>query len=288
MRMKLENICVFNDEEAKALMNKIQLHFGEKNLGKEKEEMISDELFNLVGLNELKAYVRRMVNRPEPYTQGGAKFKDILVNISKGNGQTTITESITEILGDYGIKQYGCREEHLEYRINKGCNNLGRIFETIANSATYLNNYNGVVGIDITALAEYVNEPQMDLFLENMREISKDATIIYYYDEREADIEKLKEALKESMGRSMVEIYVKPYSTKDYAEIIKRDIKGREIDFIENDELEAILKVLIDQENVSCISDAVSLADDLVFCVDYKGKIPKLKNNLIKKQFNIV
>ena len=57
------------------------------------------------------------------------------------------------------------------------------MFADIISSAVYTNEFEGVIAMDIALLASKVNEAQMTYFLNEIKRISKHATLIFFVSE---------------------------------------------------------------------------------------------------------
>ena len=122
----------------------------------------------VIGLEGVKKEMDRITARAEAYRKGGAKVPNIVVNISKDNGQSYVADYITSVLYEYKLRKFCGLDMILEYRLDGTLKNVKQVFEDIAGNAVYTNEYEGVVAIDVSALSEYVNEFQVRIMTNNM------------------------------------------------------------------------------------------------------------------------
>ncbi len=241
----------------------------------------------VVGLDGVKREMDRITAQAEAYRKGGAKVPNIVVNISKENGQSYVADYITSVLYEHRLRKFCGLDMILEYRLDGTLKNVKQVFEDIASNAVYTNEYEGVVAIDVSALSEYVNESQVDFLVNHIAEVAQSATVIIYYNE---DLGKRMEIVKDRICKALgnfIAIHVEPYSVREYSEIAVQSIKERGIDIESEEELETILCYVVGDKHVSNVKEAVAVAEDLAFCTDYSGFIPKINIDKVNKFFSI-
>ena len=219
----------------------------------------------LIGLDRLKDHLSDVINNADIYKKGGASVPNIMMNLSRNNGQSVVAYHIASMLYENGLRRFCGLDILLEYRPDGNLNGLKHIFEDIKSNAVYTNDYEGVVAMDITALAGYLNEYQIEFFLKHLEEVSRNATLIIYYEEMVAA----------SLG-NYVDITVEPYSNRDYSEIVVQNIRERGIRVDSEEGFEDLLFNEVGRYNVSNAREAVAVAEDLVFYADYSDPVPKI------------
>ena len=108
------------------------------------------------------------------------KAEHFLVGLDSEEEQTELVEYVTDFLEKHNIRHFGGRESYLEYCLDGSMTQLQWIFGDIAASATYTNEYEGVIAMDIALLAPKVREAQMTYFLNAIKQVSKHATLILF------------------------------------------------------------------------------------------------------------
>ena len=241
----------------------------------------------VVGLEGIKREMDRITAQAEAYRKGGARVPNIVVNISKENGQSYVANYITSVLYEYKLRKFCGLDMVLEYRLDGTLKNVKQVFEDIASNALYTNEYEGVVEIDISALFEYVNEFQIDYFVEHITEVAQSATVIIYYNEELGKrMEIVKDIICKTLGNYIV-IHVEPYSLKEYSEIAIQRIKEHGIDIESEEELENLLCHVVGDKHVSNAKEAVAVAEELAFCADYSGFVPRISIDKANQFFSI-
>ena len=239
----------------------------------------------IVGLESVKKEMNRITAQADAYRKGGAKVPSIVMDLSKDNGQSYVADYITSVLYDLGLRRFGSLDLVLEYRLDGSLKNVKHVFEDISGNAVYTNEYEGVVAIDISALSDYVNEYQVDLFVERIAEVSQNATVLIYYDaSRGKRMEIVKDRVCKALGNH-IDIHVNPYSVKEFSEIAVESIKNKGIVIEFEEELEQVLCHVVDDKHVTNAKEAVAMADNLAFCADYSGFVPKIDMEKVGKLF---
>jgi len=240
---------------------------------------------NIVGHYELKRYLNEFKENSEAYKRGGAKIPNINMNVTPGNGQSVIGEFVTFFLSDNRLRTFHGIDEMIEYSLDGSLKNLQYVFEDIDSKAVYTNEYEGVVVIDYSALAEYTNEYQVDYFVEKLERVSKNATLILYYDDGLGrPIEYIKERVIKCVGRC-IDISVLPYTIKEYSQMVIDNIADRGISVEESRSIEEIVSKIITSSSIETAKEAITIADNLVLLADYSGFVPHLDSKMLKNYY---
>ena len=239
----------------------------------------------IVGLYDLKSNITEIISNSDAYKKGGAHIPHMFMNLTHENGQSTVADYITSKINENNLRKFCGLDTLLEYRLSGELAQLKRVFEDVKNNAVYRNAYEGVVAIDISALSEYINEYQVDYFIEQIEQIGRNATLIIYYDKSLGKRMKLiKESVIQSLG-NCIDITVDPYSIEELAEIVVEDIKKRGIKVDSDEELEMMLCDVVEKNNVKSAKQAVAVAEELTFYVDYSGITPEINAKIIGEHF---
>mgnify|MGYP001056720999 CR=1 FL=1 len=231
----------------------------------------------LVGLEGLKTTMSEIVSKADAYRKGGAQVPHVVMNLTHDNGQSIVADYITSVLYENSLRKFCGLDILLEYRVD---GSLRQIFEDIASNAVYTNEYEGVVAVDISALSEFINEFQVDYFVEHIGYVAQNATVIIYYD---VSLGKRMQIIKE---RVVNDVHVTPYSQKEYSEIVVQNILDRGIEVDTGDDLENILCRVVDTYHVTSAKQAVAVAEDLVFYADYSSFTPRIDSKMVSEHFD--
>ncbi len=242
---------------------------------------------NIAGHEGLKHHLNGIKENSEAYRRGGAKLPHVNMNLYPGNGQTAVSEFCTFFLYDYNLRAFHGSDKMKEYRLDGSLDNLKRMVEDIKSNAVYTNEFEGVIAIDYSALADYANEYQVDYFLEQLERISRDATLILYYDDR---LGKPIESIKESVIKAVsncIDISVLPYSLREYSQIVTSNLLERGINVECSNSMEQMLCKIIESYSVTTAKEAANVAEQLVTLADYSELAPKLDSKTLSKHYGI-
>lgn len=240
---------------------------------------------NIVGHDELKTQLKTLKDNANAYIKCGVKVPNLVMNIKRGNGQSYVAEKYTMFLHDNNLRKFHAIDDMKEYRLDGTMKKTRQVFEDIRCNAVYTNEFEGVVAIDISPLTEYVNESQVDYFVEEIRRVAENATVIIYFDDSLGkQITYIKDRLINEMGNCL-EIAVLPYTIEEYAEIIVNNLRERGVDVEWGREMEQLLCKIIDSNHVTTAKQAVCVAEKLVLLADYNNLIPRLDCKMLNKYF---
>lgn len=241
----------------------------------------------IIGLESVKREMNRITAQADAYRKGGAKVPSMVMDLSRDNGQSYVADYITSVLYDYELRRFGSLDLVLEYRLDGTLKNVKYVFEDISGNAVYTNEFEGVIAIDISALSDYVNEYQVEYFVEHIAEVSQNATVLIYYDaSRGKRMELVKDRVCKALGNH-IDIHVDPYSVKEFSEIAVESIKNKGITVDSEEDLEQVLCHVVDDRHVTSAKQAVAMADNLAFCADYSGFVPKIDMEKVGKMFSV-
>ncbi len=242
---------------------------------------------DIIGLKELKQQLGMMMDNIEAYRIGAVKIPNFALNISRGNGQSTVAEYITDLLHKNKLRMFCGLDALLEYRLDGSLKQLKRVFEDIKGNAVYTNDFQGCIAIDVSSLSEYANEYQVDYFIEKIVEVSESATIIIFYDDSLGiHMEQVKNRVVASLG-SCLDI-TSYFNTSDLTDIVTSIIIDRGINLEINEKMRCLLKSIIESTNVTSVQQAIALSDNLVLYADYSSFVPRLDSNMINEHISSI
>ena len=231
----------------------------------------------IIGMESIKKEMKKIVEQIDSYRIEGVKVPHIIANLTPKNGQTYVAEYITSVLQMYKLRKFCGLDALLEYKLDGTLKNAKHVIEDISKNAVYTNEFEGVVAVDVTALSGFVNENQVDFFVNHIAKIGENATVIIYYnDKRGKCMEAITGKICNVIGK-YVNIHVTPYSIQEFSVIVVECLRERKIDIEEVEkELRNLICWLINNRNISNAKEAAEIAEELLFYVDYKENIPKI------------
>lgn len=230
----------------------------------------------LIGMDDVKALMSDIVRNKEAYKRGKASIPNMIIMKDPGNGQTYTTEAITDILLEYELREFHGLDEYLEYKPDESKASIDWMFSDIEDNAIYDNSYRGVVSVDVSSLVNVLNQYQMKEFEEKIQRVAENATVIVYCSTNLGGKgEKLVKHLKSALNNVKV-INSYTFTSKDYANMIIKNILDRGIEVKDKKKIITVLGEVVSDKNVRCAKDAIRLAEQLIFYADYTKNVPVL------------
>lgn len=243
------------------------------------------DMKKIIALHEIKKVIMDIVDNKEVYIKCGINLPNMIINLSRGNGQTFLAKFFTEVMDKFGLKEFNNLDKLLEFRLDGSLSQINKMFDEINANAVYTNNFEGIVAVDVTKLCKFINEKQVETFMEGINEISNSTTFIIYVspDEKIKQIE-LTKILFEGID-NVIKVNLKPYEIENFVDVIIRDIKERNIDLVSQERVFEIIKNFVVKENISTMKEAKKVFRRLIYFVDYSKEIPTLNMDSLENEF---
>lgn len=240
-----------------------------------------------IGLTSAVAAIKKNIDQAHIYHRCGLKPPHYIINLDAGNGQTTLTEYIATSYADYGVRHFGGLDMFLEYTLDGSMEQLKKVFADIKACAAYTNEYEGVIAMDISKLANHVNETQLDVFVGEITKISSSATLVLFVPSAmNRNVATLVWRIRDALDD--VEILdIKPYTPEDLVEIIKGMITDAGVVIDESIELDKFLLNAVIDEHVSNVKSAKRFSQIMIKNANFDGFLPKLGIVEIEKTFSV-
>lgn len=239
-----------------------------------------------IGLETIVGRVEEICSSPAGHCRCGIYPNHFLINLDKGNGQTTLTSYIADAYQEYGIRHFGGLDTYLEYSLDGSMSQLEDIFDYIHDSAAvYTNEYEGVIAMDVTALAAPGNAAQMALFLKEIAHIGEHATFVFYVPAViNSSIANLIKKIREVFHDRDVEVIkVDAYSEQNLVDIIKNMLEEAGVEVVGNVD-DSIINILR-SEGASNIKDAKYLTKVMIKNADFSSFVPVITAEIIDMCF---
>lgn len=234
------------------------------------------EEMKLIGMHGIKKEIAKILACEKVYQKTNARIPHFIIMLDAGNGQTYVTEAITDVLVDHALRDFHGIDEYLEYKTDGTLANIKWIFSDIDDNAIYDNEYKGVVAMDISKMAGVQNEYQMKYFEEKLVKVAETATIILYC---ATTLGRRGETLIRRVSNSMKDVrMIEPeaYTAYDLAEMILQNILERGILVADEEKMVKLLEEFVQQSGIKTAKNAVAIAERLVFYADYSKAVPVL------------
>ena len=246
-------------------------------LGGEAAVMLTNSNEMPIGLKEAVDAITDMGEKCRQYYKHcGVTPPPILIDLAKKNGQTTLTRFYSRVLkSTYGLPSGGV-DDYLEFVANGNMRTLKEIKRKLVQAAVYTNTYRGVVSFEITDLADYINESQIDYFLQDVLLSAHDASVLFFIaPDKQHKMTEFIGKLRETMGDLRV-IHVSPYTDSEFAEIVMNNALklGITLDLGEGDTFKESVVDVVQRLKVQSAKDTELVAKKLSEYADYSGYRP--------------
>lgn len=231
----------------------------------------------LIGLNEaVDAIIEVGEKCQKCYRHCGATPPPILIDLAKHNGQSTLTRFYSKVLKQtYGLPSGGL-DDYLEFSVNGDMKALKDLRRKLTQAAVYTNTYRGVVSFDITGLAEYINESQIEFFHREVLWAARDACLLFYVAPEEMQrMAKLIADLSDTVGNFEV-VHVSPYTTTELAKITEANIRklGISVNSEADDVFSNLMQEVIQNVVIHSAKETELVAKRLAEYADYSAFRP--------------
>ncbi len=228
----------------------------------------------LVGFYNLKELLAELKKEERAYQVCRLPLPHLLMELERGNGQTYLTEYITQFFAENDLRSFGSMDNYLEYQLDGSLKQIHQMFMDIRANAVYSPRFEGVIAMDVTALGQVVNEEQMEVFVKEMTSIMYSATVILFLSPKCMNKQTLKKVLVEKLRIKEIEVLL--YSKEDYLRIMALKLRELGVKIHEPQKQKERLLCLVEQSDLYNAGDAVCLAEKLAFKADYSGFVPML------------
>lgn len=240
-----------------------------------------------IGLEPVVSKVEEICSHADAFRRCGMNPNHFLINLDKGNGQTTVTSYISDAFFAGGVRHFGGLDHFLEYSPSGSVAQFRQILNDIRSCAVYTNEYEGVIAMDLSDLASHIHESQIATFLKELSVIGKHATFVFYVP---SVISKNMTMLMEMICSAIDNInmiQVSPYSAQDLTEIIKSTIDEAGVDLVSGQKTDNCILNIVRYAGAANIKDAKQLAQIMLKSADFDSFTPSLTPQLINKAFHI-
>lgn len=229
-----------------------------------------------IGLTPVVERINNTCRNADMFCRCGLKPPHYIFNLDKGNGQTTLTEFIANSYNEAHIRHFGGLDLYLEYHLDGSMKQMKKIFAEIGSSAVYTNKYEGVIAIDIGELANFINEEQIDFFVNEIKKTGPEATYLFYVPSKTSrNVLSLISKIKDEIENTDY-IEISPYSEDEIERIMKNLLEQSGVCLKDSKSVKKRIYDVICREEIRNVNAAQRLRDRLLSYVDYSGFIPRM------------
>ena len=241
---------------------------------------MSNTIITPIGADHLTSALSGICVNKLAHKRCGLPVPHFVIPLDSGNGQTTILRYIADILKNNDVRHFGGLDHYLEYNLDGSLGNLKQMFADIESSAVYTNSYEGVIGINICALASNINE-QGAYFVEKIAQVGNTATLVLFIGNNPTKgALTLVDSIKKVVP-SLVSINIDPYSTEQLCEIAMLQLEERGVILDDSPELTETFKNIISKNSCKTVRDLTPIVNDAIRTADFSGFLPKVSANTL-------
>lgn len=235
-----------------------------------------------IGLREPCAEVENVCQNARVYQFGG-QLKHIILPMDPGTGRSTFIEYLTNMFRAHGVLEFACsRTPYLEVTVDPSSpRHVQDTFTKIHAAADYANEYADVVGLDVSEMANYLNQAQMKEYLRNVQALCKTAFVVFFIHANPSkNEESLIEKTIEAVGSDRIKrLKVSAYTKEDICALITKFLADHGIEVEQSPNFDKALGNIVSEFYLTSVKDAISTAQELVHFADFSDVIPVITAN---------
>ena len=246
-----------------------------------------DQLISPIGMEPLVELTKQCCFCARQYHVLGIQPGHFVVTLDAGNGRTTAAAYLADAFAAAGVCRFSGQDPVLEYRLDGSSEQLCRTLRSIRASAVYTNRFEGVIALDITALAPHTGEEPVRLFLRELADIARHAVLVFFLPQAPSRSQlALMEKVSAALGPEQMHwVRIPPYSAQTLAAITRRTLTARlNIRLEDGPQAEEALQKLVRQTGITSARQAVQMAGILARRADFSEFIPVLSAQQLTMQ----
>ncbi len=207
--------------------------------------------------------------------------KHYILNLDKGEGRTTLAEYMSDMYMENGIIPFtGGVDNYLEFCLDGSLASIYSVKNSISNAATWANEYTGIVFADVSKVSAFVGTTYKEYteFISVFKNICENATVVFFINSRPTAAEnKLVYEICKNIP-DVSPVFLKGYSKKDLAEIVKKRIEEKGIRIKGPKAFVRWLCAFLEDAEVSSVKDTDTIVDTIMKNTDYDGIVPYISD----------
>ena len=226
---------------------------------------------DLIGLAPLNDALGGICENEAVYALSYAAPPHFLLNLEPGNGQSAVARHVARVYQQANIRRFGGLDAYLEFSLDGTMTQMKQVFGDIKSCAVFTNEYEGVVALDISALAAHINEAQTDVFLREIKKIAAYATCVFFAVPTVQRRVPLLTAKLCAAVENVQVITLSPYTKRELAAVIEQKVRERGIIIEEPPAFRERVSARLAEGDVETAKQAVSLAEKIMQHVRLEG-----------------
>ena len=222
-----------------------------------------------IGLDEPVQQVHQ-VCAEAPIYQHGTKLPLYMITLDAGSGRTTLLEYMADLFKAHKVLPFdSCLDDCVEITLDGTSAQLKRAAQTLAEAAVYTNDYDGVAGIDLSALPQSLYPELFPL----LKKLCCHACVVLFFSAQPGKgEERMMEKLKEDFPH-IKRFDPAPYTHEQLAQMAQRQLEQRGMTVLAPSQVRTRLEEL----ELADVPEMLACVDALVRRADYSKPTPVVK-----------
>lgn len=239
------------------------------------------------GLDAVHSEIRRICEDAQMYKKCGMKPNHMIINLDNGDGRSTLVEYIMGCFKENGILDFRSGvDDYIEFELDGSLQQMRTVFAQIDAAAVYDNEFNDIIALGVSDIANHLNEVQFTEFISNCKKICDNAFVIFYIHSNPSNAEeRLVEKLVSSIS-NIDRIVVSEYTADNLCDIAVKEIEEHGVDIDDYDSVYTVLQKMFDIYQVRKVKEAVSMAKKLIRFADFTHHSPVISGVTLKAVIN--
>ena len=223
-----------------------------------------------VGLWDVQSGIEEICSKAYLYRSCFLRPEHFMVPLDEGCGRTTLLRHMAERYKDAGVLGFDCGlDDFLEIVFDGTPVQMRNAFSVIGSAAVYKNNYENIIGMDISRVAMHLGEAWCNEFLNNCKAVCEHASVVFFV---RAEPSRNEERLMEKLQNAIDHIRrfdAQAYTQSELCEIIIRFFDEHYVVVEQEEKFRETLRVAVEETGIVNAKEACHLASALTRLAEF-------------------
>ena len=187
--------------------------------------------------------VEKVCEMADIYRAIRQKPPHFVLTMEDRESQSVFTKYVAEMYREHGVMDFFELDDFVEFSLDGSFSQLEDVFNDLKGYAVYSNDFQGIVAMDITKLAEHLHETQLNNFLDYVK-AAEDTVFLFYISMKKMNrngANLVHKVVTEIPNTRSIEIA--PYTAKELSEMILQMVEESDI-IVRKSEKEIIMQMI--------------------------------------------
>lgn len=239
----------------------------------------------IVGLQGPVNCLERLCADRDMYRRFHMALPHLLVALDAGDGRTTFTRFFARNAVQHQLRHFGGMDTFLEFTLTGEMAQMHSVFQQIRDCAVYTNEYEGIIALDIGALANYINEAQVPYFLEQVKRCGACATIVFYIPRTPSRNLSLLVSKLHGCLEDLIDLKTEPYTAEELAQIAVLELEKRGVHIQDARQFHGELTRVMTARQVKTATESCRTVLSVLKWADLSGFTPTVNVAKLRRAF---